>query len=74
MTSRTEQDLLCEQLAVSLLKPSAHHSESVPPTGPFGQPSPIVPAAVVSLSSSLGCQFANFTQIRDVGLPSVKDS
>ena len=73
MTSRTEYDLLCGQPAVSLPKPTAHQSEQVPPTAPPGQQPPIVPVAIVFLSTSLGCQFANFTQIRDMGLPSIKD-
>ena len=74
MTSQTERDLLCEQLAASLPKPPAHHSGPLPPTAPPGQQPPIVPAAIVFLGTSLRCQFANFAQIRDMGLPSIKDS
>ena len=74
MTSQTERDLLCEQLAASLPKPTDHHSEPLPPTAPPGQQPPIVPPAIVFLSTSLGCQFANFAQIRDMGLPNIKDS
>lgn len=74
MTSQTERDLLCEQLAASLPKPPAHHSEPLSPTAPLDQPLPIVPVAIVFLSTSFRYQFANFAQIRDMGLPSIKDS
>ena len=59
MTSRTEQYLLCEQPAAPFPMPLTHCSEPVLPTAPLGQPSPIVSAAIVFLSTSLRCQFAN---------------